>query len=138
MPRRPSDRHDATRISRQLGTRLRSLRKRVHWTQETLSERIGLTAEAYARIERGLSLPSFPTLLRLCNALDTRPDVLLLDAQSEMRGGPTAPADDPPGDCDEVDTLTQDLRMLDPEVVHQIAGLVSAIRRAVEGPQSPH
>lgn len=90
MPRRPEDRAEAVRIASRLGSRLRVLRASAGWTQDQLSERIGLTAEAYARIERGRSLPSFPTLLRLCDRLNVGPDTLLVAAVDDAPPAPGA------------------------------------------------
>ncbi|MSP91676.1 MAG: XRE family transcriptional regulator [Myxococcales bacterium] len=92
MPRRPEDRVEAGRIARRLGSRLRAIRLSLHWTQDQLSERIGVTSEAYARIERGLSLPSFPTLMRLCDMLNVGPDTLLVAASDDATWTPRGPA----------------------------------------------
>jgi transcriptional regulator with XRE-family HTH domain len=85
MPRRPQDGPIADQIATSLGARLRHLRTEAGWTQAALSARVGLSAEAYARIERGRSLPSFPTLLRLGNLLHVQADVLLDEAQRLVR-----------------------------------------------------
>lgn len=84
MPRRGQDKQEAQRIAAQIGVRLRRHRARLGWSQELVGERLGITPEAYGRIERGASLPSFPTLLAVCQALGIRPDELLLDADDEL------------------------------------------------------
>ena len=48
-----------------IGGNLRSLRLGVSATQSEVAEIAGISLEAYSRIERGLALPSYPTLVRL-------------------------------------------------------------------------
>ncbi len=65
---------DATRVARQA----RKL------TQEDAADVVGVSVEFYARIERGKTLPSVPTLLRIAAGLRLSSDVLLgLDRLSE-------------------------------------------------------
>lgn len=120
MPRKKEDRAQAQHIAQRIGSRLRGMRKSGHRTQDDVSSAIGLTTEAYARIERGLSLPSFPTLMRLCVALDTRPDLLLLD---------TLPADVAAHEVStELAALHGELRHLDVKVVRDISRLARTLR----------
>jgi transcriptional regulator with XRE-family HTH domain len=120
MPRKKEDRAQAQHIAQRLGTRLRGMRKAGHRTQDEISSAIGLTTEAYARIERGLSLPSFPTLMRLCSALETRPDLLLLEEISHA----TATEDV----SSELAALNGELRHLDLKVVRDISRLARTLR----------
>ena len=119
MPRKKEDRAQAQRIAQRLGSRLRGLRKSGHRTQDDVSTAIGLTTEAYARIERGLSLPSFPTLMRICTALDTRPDLLLLEE---------AVHDGSEDVTSELAALNGELRHLDVKVVRDISRLARTLR----------
>jgi len=77
MPVKPQDRDEADHLATHLGDCVRELRLAQRLTQRELAERIGLTTQAFARLERGLSLPSFPTLVRLCRVLRTSADHLL-------------------------------------------------------------
>ena len=120
MPRKKEDRAQAQRIAQRLGTRLRGMRKAGHRTQDEVSSAIGLTTEAYARIERGLSLPSFPTLMRLCTALETRPDVLLLEDLSHDTSTEDVST--------ELAALNGELRHLDVKVVRDISRLARTLR----------
>lgn len=120
MPRKKEDRAQAQKIAARLGTRVRALRKVTHRTQDEVSGAVGLTTEAYARIERGLSLPSFPTLLRLCSALETRPDVLLLDEPTLESGSADVTS--------ELAALNGELRHLDVKVVRDIGRLARTLR----------
>jgi transcriptional regulator with XRE-family HTH domain len=64
---------------------------RVALTQEEVARRIGLVTEVYGRLERGLMLPSVPTLLRLCLALGVDPNTLLGLASSRPPAWLTPP-----------------------------------------------
>ncbi len=65
------------------------MRLQLQLTQAQVAEQIDISVEAYARLERGLALPSFPTLLRACTALHTTPDTLLQSAEHvAVIGGP--------------------------------------------------
>jgi transcriptional regulator with XRE-family HTH domain len=77
MPRKPEDAAAAEAIAKRVGHRVRKLRLRADLTQAELAEALKITLEAYSRIERGAGLPSFPTLLRLCQRLGSTPDRLL-------------------------------------------------------------
>lgn len=116
MPRRHGDLEVANAIALSLGRRLRHLRQRAGWTQSHLSGLVSLTPEAYARLERGRSMPSLPTLLRLANVLQVTSDALLSDAQAQLRG-PTATAQ-------EDDGLALDLAILAPGARESIRALV--------------
>ena len=63
-----------------VGRRLGRARKQLGYTQEQLGELCDLTAKYISNIERAKSIPSLETLMRLCEALETTPDVLLLGA----------------------------------------------------------
>ncbi len=60
------------------GKRLAAMRRKMGYTQEKLGERCEMTAKYISNIERSKSIPSLETLMRLCEALETTPDALLL------------------------------------------------------------
>jgi len=60
-----------------IGQGARCARRKKKLTQEQVAERIDVSSEFYARLERGHALPSVPTLRRICNVLDVSADVLL-------------------------------------------------------------
>ncbi len=60
-----------------IGAAAREARKALDLTQEDAAERIGVSAEFYARIERGNALPSVSTFSRIAKALDVSADTLL-------------------------------------------------------------
>lgn len=53
-----------------VGERVRALRTERRLSQEALAEKAGIQAVVISRAERGRSLPSVATLLRLAKALD--------------------------------------------------------------------
>jgi transcriptional regulator with XRE-family HTH domain len=61
-----------------IGGRVRTRRKAAALTQLQAAERLDMTGEAYARIERGQAIPSCPTLMRICALYGVTPDALLL------------------------------------------------------------
>lgn len=60
------------------GKRLAAIRRKMGYTQEKLGEKCDLGAKYISNIERAKSIPSLETLMRLCEALETTPDALLL------------------------------------------------------------
>jgi transcriptional regulator with XRE-family HTH domain len=64
-------------LGQQLGQRVRERRKAVGLSQEALAEKIGIAASFLGRIERGVTMPSVPTLVRLSTELQMSSDSLL-------------------------------------------------------------
>jgi transcriptional regulator with XRE-family HTH domain len=56
---------------------LRSAREACGWSQAEVAHRIGLSIEAYGRLERGRVLPRVSTLVRLAKVLGVPLDALL-------------------------------------------------------------
>jgi transcriptional regulator with XRE-family HTH domain len=65
------------KLAATVGGAARAARRQRGRTQEDIAAAVGVSAEFYARIERGRTLPSVPTLLRLALALDASADALL-------------------------------------------------------------
>ena len=63
---------------RQIGNRLLALRKDRGLTQMELAEKAGLADRTYADIERGTVNMRMSTLVKICEALNIRPNDLLL------------------------------------------------------------
>lgn len=61
-----------------LGKRIRTLRKAKALSQEKLAENAGISNNYLSNIENNYSIPSLETLLKICSALDTTPNELLL------------------------------------------------------------
>lgn len=62
---------------REIGRRVRRLRKEHSLTQEALAETAGISVPYVSHIERGMKRPSLSILLRLSAALDVTVDTLL-------------------------------------------------------------
>lgn len=67
---------DAT-LARKIGTAARKARDTLGFSQADAAERIGISPEFYGRIERGVTLPSTPTLVAMAEGLEVSTDVLL-------------------------------------------------------------
>jgi len=66
-----------------LGQRIRHLRLQQQMTQAQLAEKLDISTSYLGHIERGVRCISLETLIKLCFALQTSPNSLLL---SELRG----------------------------------------------------
>lgn len=64
----------------ELGERLRKRRRALHFTQEQLSERAGISLSFLGHIERGSRKPSLETIAKLCIVLRISADYILLGA----------------------------------------------------------
>ena len=60
-----------------LGEAARAARLRLGLTQAEVAEKAGLAQSVYGRIERGMMMPSVPTLRKLCLTLGISSDALL-------------------------------------------------------------
>ena len=62
---------------KQGGQVIQHIRRERGLTQEQLGEMIGVASNSISRIERGLLIPALPTLIDICNALETGADTIL-------------------------------------------------------------
>jgi len=65
------------RLPATIGQGARLARARAGLTQAEVAEAIGTAVDIYGRIERGVMLPSVPTLMRMCLALASGPHELM-------------------------------------------------------------
>lgn len=65
---------------KRMGSRIRMAREAMGLSQSELAEMIGLSIESVSRAERGTTLPTALTLLKMCDALG-------LDLEHLVRGG---------------------------------------------------
>jgi transcriptional regulator with XRE-family HTH domain len=56
-------------LKKQLGARVRELRKKLRWTQADLAERVSLSVNMIGYIERGERFPSPETFVKLADVL---------------------------------------------------------------------
>lgn len=69
-----------------IGYRIRALRQIREMTQADLAMRVGVTASFIGHIERAEKVPSLETMMRLCVALDTTMDWLVLGLKHRCEG----------------------------------------------------
>jgi len=62
---------------KQGGQAIQRIRKERGMTQEQLAEITNVASNSISRIERGLLIPTLPTLIDICNALGTGADSIL-------------------------------------------------------------
>jgi len=69
--------HLVEQLTGQIGDRLRARRAALELSQAQVAELATMTTEAYSRVERGVSVPTVATLLRLCLGLQLPPEALI-------------------------------------------------------------
>lgn len=121
-------------LAQSIGVAAREARKALELTQEDAAERIGVSAEFYARIERGNALPSVPTFARISAALGVSADILLgLNKNEEYElnseGQPGWAAAAPPTDSPEIRRLVRRLRKASPTTLRIVTMLVKELER---------
>lgn len=72
---------------KELGRRIAARRRELGLKQAEVNEAAGLSDKYLSNIERATSVLSVDVLMRLCTALDTTPDELLLGTVAEDSGG---------------------------------------------------
>lgn len=117
-------------LAKSIGAAAREARKALELTQEDAAERIGVSAEFYARIERGNALPSVPTFARISAALGVSADALLgLRAGAVKDSQPAWAAASPPSDSPEIRRLVRRLRKATPATLRLVTMLVKELER---------
>jgi transcriptional regulator with XRE-family HTH domain len=111
-------RESKLKLSKALGDAAREARLRAGLTQADVAERIGVATEVYGRLERGLLMPSVPTLRRLCLALHLAADTLL--ALNSAHPPAWAEAPPPPQEGVHMRRLLRHVRRL---TAHQLRAL---------------
>lgn len=71
---------------KELGQRIAKRRKELGLKQYQVSERAGLSDKYISCIETAKSIPSIDVLVKICDALETTPDTLLLGAINNTSG----------------------------------------------------
>jgi len=75
-------------MKRQIGLKIKAIRKIKKITQEVLAEKCGLSIESISNIERGVNYPHFDTLIQISKILDcSLSDILddTIDCSSNSR-----------------------------------------------------
>lgn len=122
-------------LAKRIGDAAREARTSRDMTQEDAAERAGISVEFYGRIERGGTLPSAPTIVRLAAGLGVSADVLL-----GLTGHRTRASAIEPGDMREPPPLRRLLRRIrrsTPAVVRAAGLIVAELERLerTDGPQ---
>jgi transcriptional regulator with XRE-family HTH domain len=74
----------SSKLAKRLGRNIAARRKQLAWTQDQLAERIKVDAETISRFERGVNLPSLPTLDKLAATLKIPIGELMSEADTEI------------------------------------------------------
>jgi transcriptional regulator with XRE-family HTH domain len=126
----------AQKLARTIGARVRRIRESLGITQDEASERIGITVEYYARIERGKSLPSLLTFAQIAVALDVSADALIGRIDTKDRPAEAPPAWFAPPDQEEspqLRRLHRRLRRGPPELVAAVDAVLKQLERFIAG-----
>ncbi len=116
------------RLSKALGDTAREARQKAGLTQADVAERIGVATEVYGRLERGLLMPSVPTLRRLCVALRLPADKLLALSTAQ----PPAWTEEPPPperEGPQMRRLLRHVRKLNPHQLRALSLVAATLRR---------
>jgi transcriptional regulator with XRE-family HTH domain len=120
-------RETKVKLAKALGDAAREARLRAGLTQADVAERIGVATEVYGRLERGLLMPSVPTLRRLCLALHLAADKLL--ALSTANPPSWAEMPPPPQEGVHMRRLLRHLRRLKPHQIRALSLVAATLRK---------
>ena len=71
----------------EVGQRIAARRRSLGLRQAQVCERCGINSSYLSNIERAVSIPSLEIFMRICDALDATPDMLLLGTSSRGDNG---------------------------------------------------
>lgn len=94
-----------------LGSRIRKARERLGWTQQLAAQRLFMSTEGYARIERGSVSPSIETFALICKEMAISPNDLLQITK------PLDPPTQPPEHIEAITRITARLHALDAQAL---------------------
>ena len=114
-------------LAKSIGSAARLARASLELTQEDAAERIRVSVEFYARIERGNSLPSVPTFARIAGSLGVSADELLGRSQPGTRGAPAWLQAEPPTDAPEIRRVLRLLRKASPATLRLVTMLLKEL-----------
>lgn len=112
-------------LAKRIGRSARAARTSQGLTQADVAERLELSGEFYGRLERGTSMPSVQTLVRLAEALETTPDVLL-----GFSPAPPVAKKGPPGRRSRDRVLDRRLRRASPAALDLVRVLLGELEKA--------
>lgn len=119
-------------IARTLSAAVRRARSALGLSQASMAERIHVSVEFYARIERGAAKPSVETFARMVAALDVSADDLLgIDTRGPPEPAPLTRPDDAPELCELVPRLLEAQRT----TLRLVRSILNEIDRAKKRPR---
>lgn len=116
-----------TELAKKIGAAARTARKARGWSQADAAERIGISLEFYARIERGQTMPSTPTLVAMGQALDVSLDILTGRVRGREPAARPRPAVE---ESPELRRLLRRLRQAKPKTVRLLNLIAAALERS--------
>lgn len=117
------------KLAKSIGTAARLARKSLELTQEDAAERLNVSVEFYARIERGNSLPSVPTFARIAATLGVSADTLLGQKPPESSAPPAWLQPALPTEPPEIRRLLRMLRKATPATLRLVSLLLKEIEK---------
>lgn len=116
-------------LAKTIGTATRQARKALRLTQADAAERVGLSVEFFARIERGTSLPSIISFARIVSVLGVSADALLGQHPLSMSTGAVwTPA--PTTERPEIRRVLRRLRQASPGALRLVSMLLKEFDEA--------
>lgn len=142
-PRKPNIKRDARRspgrqkkralLAKHLGRIARDARTGTRLTQADVAERLGVATEVYGRLERGLLLPSVPTLRKLCTVLRMDANALLGLTAGVMSAPLDEPVEEKQEDSPRMRRLLRHLRRLNPTQLNAVGHVASTLAQSTGG-----
>jgi transcriptional regulator with XRE-family HTH domain len=126
-------------LARTIGKQIAKARGALGITQEEAAERIGITVEYYARLERGQSLPSLLTFAQMSVALEVSAESLM--SLGDIAAKPIAAVPPPwysapqAEESKQLRRLFRRLRSLPPELVAAAESVVKQLERFLDKQQ---
>lgn len=125
-------------LARTIGKQIAKARRALGITQEEAAERIKITVEYYARIERGQSLPSLLTFVQISVALEMSTESLL--NLGDITARPVAPpppwySAPQPEESRQLRRLSRRLRRLPPDLLAAAEAVVRHFERLIGKPR---
>lgn len=71
---------DITRYGAAIAAAIKTAREAAGLSKNALGQKAGINVQTVTFIENGINSPSLSTFLRICHALNKRPDLLLKEA----------------------------------------------------------
>jgi transcriptional regulator with XRE-family HTH domain len=114
-------------LANKIGAAARAARIRRGWSQADAAEQIGISVEFYARMERGRTMPSVPTLVAMASALQVSADEIIGKTAGSSRRTTGAAA--ATTESKDLRLLVRRLRTASPKTVRLLNLLAAALEK---------